>query len=176
MGIDLGRKRHYALRAMVALARAHGSGLRKSREIATDSAVPVSYLPQVLAELVRAGLVTSVAGPRGGYATARPPDEISLLEVVEAVGGPLRSALCPLRGGPCTPHDACALHDVWGRAQQAMSRQLAAASLARVAAGDDGRPTVTGRAAAAGHEEQTAATTSRRSRSARLGFEITVTD
>lgn len=103
MGIDLGRKRHYALRAMVALARAHGSGLRKSREIATDSAVPVSYLPQVLAELVRAGLVTSVAGPRGGYATARPPDEISLLEVVEAVGGPLRSALCPSAEGRARP-------------------------------------------------------------------------
>lgn len=135
--IDLGRKRDYALRAMVSLARAHGDGLRKAREIASDTAVPVNYLPQVLADLARAGLVTSVAGPRGGYTTARPPAEISVLEVVEAVGGPLRTAQCPLRGGPCTPQDSCALHDVWGGAQQAMATHLAEASLAGVIAGSE---------------------------------------
>jgi Rrf2 family transcriptional regulator, iron-sulfur cluster assembly transcription factor len=132
VGIDLGRKGDYALRAMIVLAGQHGEGLVKAREIAVETGVPATYLPQVLAELARAGLVTSVAGPRGGYATARPPAAISLLEVIEAVNGPLRSAVCPLRGGPCTPDEPCALHRAWGSAQEALSDSLASANLGDV--------------------------------------------
>jgi Rrf2 family protein len=134
MGLELGRKGDYALRAMIELARAHGRGLVKARQIAAATGVPPTYLPQVLADLARAGLVTSVAGPRGGYAVARPPAGITLLEVLEAANGPMRSAVCPLRGGPCTPEDPCALHHAWGGAQDAMAANLAATTLEAVIA------------------------------------------
>jgi Rrf2 family transcriptional regulator, iron-sulfur cluster assembly transcription factor len=132
MGLDLGRKGDYALRAMIALAGSDVGARMKAREIAAATGVPATYLPQVLAELARSGLVTSVAGPRGGYATARPPEAISVLEVIESVGGPVRSTICPMRGGPCTPEQPCPLHRVWGDAQDALAAKLAASTLQAV--------------------------------------------
>jgi Rrf2 family protein len=128
--MDLGRRADYALRAMVALC--HSRRRLKAREIAAATAVPAGYLPQVLANLVRAGVVTSEAGPRGGYAPSRSPAEISLLDVIEAASGPLRSWLCPLRGGRCGPDGLCAIHEAWGGAQDALIERLAQTSLEAV--------------------------------------------
>ena len=130
MSFDLSRKGSYAVRAMVALAATRDGGLQKARRIAADTAIPAAYLPQILGALIRRGLVSSHAGPHGGYVLTREPDSISLLEIVEAVDGPLKSAECALRGGPCTPTDPCMLHHRWQGAQAALVGQLAACSLA----------------------------------------------
>ncbi len=152
MRLELGRRADYAIRAAVDLAHHHGDGARrKARHIAEDMAVPPSYIPQILAELVRAGLVASVAGRSGGYALARPPAEISLLDVVIASEGEVVSTACVLRGGPCRWDDMCAVHVPWTEAQHALLDSLGSTSLAdvtaidrRIAAGtyeiaDDGR-------------------------------------
>ena len=83
MEISLGRKGDYAVRAMLVLARSYGAGRRKSRQIAATMDIPERYLPQIMAPLVHAGLVNATAGRDGGYELARPPRELSLLEVVE---------------------------------------------------------------------------------------------
>lgn len=133
MRLELGRRADYAIRAAVDLAR-HDAGdeRRKAREIADDMDIPVSYVPQILAELVRADLVTSVAGRDGGYRLSRPVDQISLLEVIRAVDGDLRSTLCVLRSGPCRWEGVCAVHVPWARAQQAMLAQLADTTVAEL--------------------------------------------
>lgn len=136
MELSLGRRADYALRAAVELAR-HPDDRRKSREIGDEMDVPMTYLPQIMAELVRSGLVASHAGPRGGYVLARPATDISLLEVIEAVEGNPVSTECILRGGPCRWDGMCAIHVPWFRAQQAMLDQLAATSLGDVAAIDE---------------------------------------
>lgn len=132
MELSLGRRADYALRAALDLAR-HGEGRRKSREIGGEMDIPKTFLPQIMAQLVRSGIVDSLAGPRGGYALARPAPDISLLEVIEAVEGDPVSTECVLRGGPCRWEGMCAMHVPWSRAQQAMLDRLDATSLADVA-------------------------------------------
>ena len=130
MRLELGRRADYAIRAAVDLARhAADGGRRKARDIAEAMEIPSSYVPQILAELVRAGLVSSEAGRSGGYVLARPPEQISLLEVVRSVDGEMVSTVCVLRGGPCRWDDMCAVHVPWARAQQAMLGSLEQASL-----------------------------------------------
>jgi Rrf2 family transcriptional regulator, iron-sulfur cluster assembly transcription factor len=134
--ISLNRRGDYAVRAVLHLARHHGGARRKSRDISGDMAIPESYLPQVLGDLVRAGLVSSVSGPDGGYELARDPADISLLEVIELAEGSLRSGQCVLRGGPCRWADACAVHEPFSAAQDLFEAQLAATSFAALAAAD----------------------------------------
>src|SRR5690606_33444564 len=98
--VTLGRKGDYTVRAVLNLARHYGAGRRKSREIAAEMDIPERYLPQILANLVRHGLLVAVAGPDGGYALARDPGDITLFEVVEVAEGPIALESCVLRGGP----------------------------------------------------------------------------
>lgn len=136
MELSLGKRADYTVRAVLDLARHHDRGRRKTAEIADEMQVPVTYLPQLLAELVRAGIVRSMAGRHGGYELARPPDEISLLEVIEVADGPLISTECVLRGGPCRWQGGCAIHEPWARAQEAFRLSLGATTFAEVAAID----------------------------------------
>lgn len=129
MELSLGRRADYAIRATLDLAH-HPDGLRKAREIGQAMAVPTSFLPQILAQLVRAGIAASTAGPRGGYGLAQPAADISLLDVVVAVDGEVAATECVLRGGPCRWDDMCAVHLPWAQAQRAMTEELAATSFA----------------------------------------------
>lgn len=136
MQVTLGRKGDYSVRAMLDLARHYDRGRRKSREIAAAMDIPARYLTQILANLVRHGLLEAVAGPDGGYSFARPPAEVTLLEVVEAAEGPIGINQCVLRGGPCDWKHACPLHEAWSRAQQALATELASTTFADLAAAD----------------------------------------
>ena len=136
MDLTLGKRADYTVRAVLDLARHHGHGRRKTADIAGEMQVPVTYLPQLLAELVRAGIVHSLAGRHGGYELARDPAEVSLLEVIEVADGPLGSSECVLRGGPCRWEEACAIHTPWVRAQEAFRDSLLATTFAEVAAID----------------------------------------
>jgi Rrf2 family protein len=121
MQIALERKGDYTVRAVLDLARHHGAGRRKAREIASAMDLPMRYVPQLLAPLVRRGVLTAVAGPDGGYALARDPASVSLLEVIEAAEGPIESPHCVLRGGPCEWGEICPVHEPWGRALRALA-------------------------------------------------------
>lgn len=124
MRVAIGRKGDYAIRAVLDVARHHGSR-RKAREIAETMDIPRGYVNQILSGLVAAGICEATAGPDGGYVLARPPQAITLLEVVEAAEGPVRLERCVLEGGPCDWEHACPLHDVWWAAQQALVSELA---------------------------------------------------
>ena len=137
MRLELGRRADYGIRAAIDLARHHEDGVRrKARQIAEEMDVPATFVPQVLADLVRADLAVSLAGPSGGYLLACPPEEISILAVIRAVDDDPSSRVCVLRGGPCRWDDSCAVHELWADAQQAMLRRLDEATLADVVAAD----------------------------------------
>jgi Rrf2 family transcriptional regulator, iron-sulfur cluster assembly transcription factor len=127
--MSLGRRADYAIRATFDLAKHRGS-LRKAREIGAAMSIPASFLPQILGQLVHAGFVSSTAGPRGGYGLSVDPAELSLLDVVTAVEGPLADAPCILRGGACGGPDTCVVHGPWSRAREALYAELAAARFA----------------------------------------------
>jgi Rrf2 family protein len=145
MELTLGRRADYTVRAVYDLVLHHGETWRKAEDIARDRAIPRSYLAHLLADLVRAGIVTSHAGRRGGYQLTRPPAEIDLLTVVEVAEGAVASAHCVLLGGACPGDDHCAIHEPWARAQAALRDALRATTFADMAAVDalltDERPT-----------------------------------
>ena len=105
-----------------------------SRRIAERMAIPDRFLPQVLGDLARAGLVESTSGKFGGYRLRRDPAELTLLELIETIEGPSRSVQCVLEERPCGDDRPCALHPVWSAAQSAFLQVLATASLAQIAA------------------------------------------
>lgn len=78
----------YACRVMAELARLHGSGeLAQIEHLAQTETVPANFLAQILLDLRDHGLISSRRGNRGGYALARPPEEISLYDILIAVEG-----------------------------------------------------------------------------------------
>ena len=132
MRLELTRRGDYAVRAMLALAAGPDSRALSARRIAEQMAIPVRFVPHVLQDLVAAGLVTAQIGRLGGYRLARPASEISLLDVITAVEGDARRRACVLRGSPCGSEGHCAVHPVFMAAQDALLRELAAATLADV--------------------------------------------
>lgn len=125
------------MRSAISLARAFDDPKpRKIREVVADTEVPQSFASQILADLVRAGLASSKAGREGGYRLTRPPAEISVLEVIEASEGPLRSNRCALGEGPCRWDSVCPLHETWTEATSVLRDLLERTDLATLAARD----------------------------------------
>ena len=87
--ISITTKSPYALRALAELARSGGSGPVPIGELARRRDVPVQFLEQLFATLRRAGVLRSQRGVKGGYSFARDPREITVLEIVELLEGPL---------------------------------------------------------------------------------------
>jgi len=133
MRLELTRRADYAVRAMLALAADKSGQVTTGREIADQMAIPVAFLPRVMADMVAAGLVRSTTGRSGGYVLARSAEEIALLEVIEAVEGDSRRTTCVLRGGPCGQDGHCQVHDVFFAAQDALLERLRGVTLAALA-------------------------------------------
>jgi Rrf2 family transcriptional regulator, nitric oxide-sensitive transcriptional repressor len=104
----------YALRAVVALGRPRG-GPATTQQIAAETQIPAGYLSKILQALGRSGLVTSQRGPGGGYVLTRSLDELTVLDVVNAVDPLRRIERCPL-GLPLHEGRLCALHGRLDRA------------------------------------------------------------
>ena len=136
MRVILGRRGDYAVRAMIDVARHWEQGRRKTRQIAAAMDIPTKFLTLILAELAGAGFLNGRQGPAGGYTLTRPPEDISLREVVEAAEGPVALDTCVLSGGPCDWVEACPIHDTWSEAQAAFKTRLDATTLADLAATD----------------------------------------
>lgn len=135
--MTLSRRGDYVTRAAISLARAFDGGdHRKIRELVGDTEIPTTFAAQILGDLVRAGLAESKAGKQGGYRLSREPDQITILEVIEAGEGPLRPEHCALGTGPCRWEQVCPLHETWSAASTGLRSVLAETSLAEVAERD----------------------------------------
>ncbi|MEX1279866.1 MAG: Rrf2 family transcriptional regulator [Acidimicrobiia bacterium] len=127
MRLVIGRKVDLAIRALHALAN-DGERETASR-IAESIDTSEAFLPQVMSGLVATGIVSSERGPGGGYRLEVPLGEISVLDVVTAVEGPVPEDTCVLRGGPCGGADTCSLHEAWTAARAALVAELDATPL-----------------------------------------------
>lgn len=96
-----------------------------AEELAASIRTTRTYLPQAMAPLVRLGCVASHPGPHGGYELATDLGDVSVLDVIEAVEGPVDDGRCVLRNGPCSVGQVCSLHEAWSRARVAMISELA---------------------------------------------------
>jgi Rrf2 family protein len=135
MRLALTRRGDYAVRAALALAEA-GEHRLSAAAIADRMRIPTSFVAQVMADLSRTGVVVSARGRTGGYRLARPADEVSLLDVIQASEGDRRRT-CVLRGSPCDARGACAVHDTFVTGEAAVLDVLRQATLAGIVAGVD---------------------------------------
>jgi Rrf2 family iron-sulfur cluster assembly transcriptional regulator len=126
------RKTDYSLRALLAILQA-GRPLRVE-ELAEREEAPAPFLYKALADLAEAGILEGQRGPRGGYTLARPAGGISVLEVVEALQGPLRMSECLGGKRTCTREETCVQRVAWQKAQQGLVATLGGITLEHLAA------------------------------------------
>lgn len=125
----LSQKARYALRALFLLAgRTIGEPVMIA-EIALKARVPRKFLEQILLDLKRRGILTSLRGKHGGYTLARPADKISFAEVIRAIDGPLALSPCASvtayrRCGDCVDEETCAIRKVLLAARDATASVL----------------------------------------------------
>jgi Rrf2 family protein len=128
MRLDLTKRSDYAIRAMLALTKA-GDGLLSSRKIAEEMKIPPRFLPQIMGDLTRAGLVDAHPGRAGGYRLTKPASTVTLLTVIEAVEGDPHRQICVMRGTACGVDGECGVHDVFYAAESAILEKLSGATL-----------------------------------------------
>src|SRR5438093_10082157 len=109
----------YGTRAILELAARYGDGPLQSAEIAQRQGIPEAYLEQLLTSLRKAGLVRSTRGPHGGHELARAPGEMTLLEVVSALEGPLGPDAPAGDGTAREVPSAGVIREVWGQVADA---------------------------------------------------------
>ena len=121
-------KAEYGVRLMVALGRREGERPVSLAALADGENLPLSYLEHLVARLRDAGLVASQRGAHGGYRLAVPASEVRLLEVVEALEGPI--ALTECGAGSCEREASCVVRAPWQRINRVVRQSLADVRLA----------------------------------------------
>ena len=129
------RNTDYAARLMVHLAKHYGNGPISTRAAAAEEQVPYQLACKLMQKLNNAKLVTSCMGPKGGFVLGAEPSKISLLEVVEAIQGPISINRCVLDKNVCSRSKICAVREKLADIQENMTKELAAITLEQLKRG-----------------------------------------
>lgn len=121
MKLELLDRTDLAVRAIRSLADADRT---PARLLADTLGTSSGFLTQVLKPLVDSGVLSSSRGPRGGYRLETPPEDLTMLEVIEIVEGPTDDGRCVLEKAECPRRELCALHDAWMNARAALIETL----------------------------------------------------
>jgi len=124
----INNRTEYAIRALWQLSESKDY-FSTSEAIAQAQEIPVKFLPQILSDLSRSGLVRSVRGYGGGVRLSRPPEKIKLLEILEAIQGTIFLYDCLKGPIDCQHEPDCKLMKVYKKAQEAMKAEFAKVSL-----------------------------------------------
>jgi Rrf2 family protein len=130
--MKLSKTSTYALYALGYLAGSDPSGYTPVSTISEQFGLPSTHLAKIFQRLVRAGVLASSRGVSGGFALKKPARELTMLDVVRAVDGPLDEDGCMLEPDRSDEADHCPLHAVWQRGQEAMLAELAGKSVAEL--------------------------------------------
>lgn len=122
--MQITRQADYAVRAVLYLARTGTTERAATSTIAEEQRIPPSFLAKIISQLSIAGLLHTSRGARGGVTLAREPKEINLLEVVEAIDGPIQLNECVSNEGICTFEADCPIRPVWCDAQDELVKRL----------------------------------------------------
>jgi Rrf2 family protein len=111
------RATEYTLRAVLHMAARYPDATVAKADICEKEEITPAFLTKILQPLIREGLVRSTRGPTGGFSLARPPEELTLLDVLNAVEEPLSLNVCILDKANCERSDVCVLHNLWAEAK-----------------------------------------------------------
>lgn len=122
--MQITRQADYALRAMAFLARMEPNQRAATSQIADEQRIPPSFLAKIISQLSIAGLIHTSRGARGGVSLSRSPEEISVLEVVEAIDGPIALNECTVSESVCFFGEECMIRPIWCEAQTELVERL----------------------------------------------------
>lgn len=127
----LGTKARYAVMALVDLVRHSDGSPLALADIAERQEISLAYLEQIFPKLKKAGLVSPVRGPGGGYMIARTAQNIPVLEIIEAVDESLKMTRCKSehKGGCMSNNTQCLTHNLWAGLGRHIEGYLSAISL-----------------------------------------------
>lgn len=129
MALRLTAAADYAIRAMIHIACVPEGAPAMGNDVARMQGIPASFMAKILRRLVRAGLLRSSRGAHGGFFLARSATEVNLLDVVEAIEGPLTLTTCSSEPGGCQWAPDCPASSVWYHVQEQMAEVLRTATL-----------------------------------------------
>ena len=122
--MQITRQADYAVRAVLHLAKMGNSERAATSTVAKEQNIPPSFLAKIISQLSIAGLLHTSRGARGGVTLARDPKDITLLEVVEAIDGPIQLNECVGSDGGCHFDGTCPIKPVWCDAQEELVARL----------------------------------------------------
>ncbi len=130
--MQITRQADYAVRAMLYLSKIGPEQRASTSQIAEQKQIPPSFLAKIVSQLSVAGLLQTSRGARGGVSLARPAGEISLLDVVEAIDGPILLNECVGEHNSCEFGSACPMKPVWCDAQKELVNRLGETTFANL--------------------------------------------
>ncbi len=130
--MKLSTRSRYGTRMMIDMAQRYNEGPVQIGDIARRVDVSVKYLEQLIIPLKKAGYITSVRGPKGGHMLSRPPEAISIGEVVRVLEGGINLSDCVEDPKVCDKSEVCLTRSLWEEATKAMHDRLDATTLAEM--------------------------------------------
>jgi len=132
--MQITRQADYAIRAILYLAGLEPDERASTSQIAEEKHIPPSFLAKIISQLSIAGLIHTSRGARGGVTLARPAEQISVMEVVEAIDGPIALNQCTFTHiATCPFGDDCPVRDLWIDAQNELVKKLSSTNFASFA-------------------------------------------
>ncbi len=131
--MQITRQADYAVRAVLYLSERGQTTRVSTSEIGRAQHIPVTFLAKIVAQLAAAGILRSTRGAHGGVTLGRPPQEISLLDIVETIDGPMLLNECVADSTRCPLGAGCAVHRGWCLAQAELVQRLEQTTFAQLA-------------------------------------------
>lgn len=123
------RRIDYAFRIMMELGSLYDGKPIPTHEIASCTNVPQAFMRKIVVELAKNNLLQTVKGPNGGLVLGRSLESITMLQIIEALEGPVCLNICLLRQGACEREEFCPGHDYWSDVQRVLVAKLQAGRL-----------------------------------------------
>ncbi len=133
--MHLTRQCDYGVRAVLYLAGLAYGTVVQTKEIAAQEEIPRKYLPSIIRTLARSGIIRTLRGNQGGVMLSRPPEEITLHEVIESIEGPIALVQCLREPEQCSFGSKCPFLSVCEDVQNSMISQLEGTTFADLVAG-----------------------------------------
>lgn len=137
--MQITKQADYAVRAVLYLAGLSDGRRAPTSQIARDQKIPPSFLAKIVSQLSVAGMVQTSRGARGGVTLAKDPTDITLLEVIEAIDGPIALNECVTDPTICAFETSCPVHDVWCEAQARLVKDLSGTSFGSLMSRGNGK-------------------------------------
>jgi Rrf2 family protein len=131
--MQITRQADYAIRAVLYISKLSENQRAATSQIAKEQRIPPSFLAKIISQLSIAGLLQTSRGARGGVTLARTAQDISLLDVVEAIDGPIALNECVHDDNACSFGEDCPLRPIWCDAQQDLVKRLKSTNFAQFA-------------------------------------------